>query len=111
MRSPAASGRERRASHTPRVYPRFRVIYTEVNGVAVHTVGLRERKKQRTRESIADAAARLFAERGYERVAVVDVARAAEVAEQTVYNYFPTKEHLVLDRDETLRDRLVQLVR
>jgi AcrR family transcriptional regulator len=78
---------------------------------AVATGGLRERKKQRTRQSIADAAARLFAERGYENVAVVDVARAAEVAEQTVYNYFPTKEHLVLDLDDALGNRLVQLVR
>jgi AcrR family transcriptional regulator len=45
--------------------------------------GLRERKKARTRSVIADAAARLFAERGYEQVAVSDVARAAEVSEQT----------------------------
>ena len=74
-------------------------------------LGLRERKKQRTRQLIADTAAKLFAEAGYEQVAVIDVARAAEVAEKTVYNYFPTKEHLVLDRDEVLRDRLVGLVR
>src|SRR5205823_6483445 len=43
-------------------------------------LGLRERKKARTRQLIADAAARLFAERGYEQVAVSDVARAPEVA-------------------------------
>lgn len=72
---------------------------------------LRERKKQRTRAHIAETAARLFAERGYEAVAVVDVARAAEVSEQTVYNYFPTKQHLVLDRDEELRERLTDLIR
>src|SRR6266567_1038113 len=64
------------------------------------TVGLRERKKARTRQLIADTAARMFAERGYEQVAVSDVAREAEVAEQTVYNYFPTKEQLVIDRGE-----------
>ena len=73
--------------------------------------GLRERKKARTRRLIADTAARLFAERGYENVAVSDVARGAEVAEQTVYNYFPTKERLVTDRDEQLHDRLTDLVR
>ena len=73
--------------------------------------GLRERKKARTRRLIADTAARLFAERGYENVAVSDVARGAEVAEQTVYNYFPTKERLVTDRDEQLNDRLTDLVR
>jgi AcrR family transcriptional regulator len=66
------------------------------------TPGLRERKKARTRQVIADAAARLFAERGYERVAVSDVARAAEVSEQTVYNYFQTKEQLVVDRDQQI---------
>jgi hypothetical protein len=44
--------------------------------------GLRERKKARTRQIIADAAARLFAQRGYEQVAVSDVAREAEVSEQ-----------------------------
>jgi len=77
----------------------------------VETTGLRERKKQRTRSRIAAAAAELFAVRGYERVTVADVARAADVSEQTVYNYFPAKEHLVLDQDEALRDRLVRLVR
>ncbi len=75
------------------------------------TTGLRERKKARTRRLIADTAARLFAERGYENVAVSDVAREAEVAEQTVYNYFPTKERLVTDRDEQIQDRLCDLVR
>jgi AcrR family transcriptional regulator len=75
------------------------------------TAGLRGRKKQRTRELIAATAARLFAERGYENVAVIDVARAAEVSEQTIYNYFPTKQHMVLDRDEILRTRLTELVR
>lgn len=78
---------------------------------SVERAGLRERKKQRTREQIASAAARLFAEHGYERVTVSDVARAADVSEQTVYNYFPAKQDLVLDQDEALRDRLAQLVR
>jgi AcrR family transcriptional regulator len=73
--------------------------------------GLRELKKARTRRLIADTAARLFAERGYEQVAVSDVARQAEVAEQTVYNYFPTKEQLVIDRDQQVQDRLCDLIR
>ena len=72
--------------------------------------GLRELKKARTRRLIADTAARLFAERGYEQVAVSDVARQAEVAEQTVYNYFPTKEQLVIDRDQLVQDRLRDLI-
>jgi len=73
--------------------------------------GLRERKKVRTRQAIADAAARLFAEHGYERVAVSDVAREAEVSEQTVYNYFQTKEQLVTDRDELVQETLGRLIR
>ena len=73
--------------------------------------GLRERKKARTRRLIADTAARLFAERGYEHVAVTDVAREAEVSEQTVYNYFPTKDQLVTDREAQVQDRLVELIR
>jgi AcrR family transcriptional regulator len=73
--------------------------------------GLRDLKKARTRRLIADTAARLFAERGYERVTVTDVAREAEVAEQTVYNYFPTKEQLVIDREEQVQDRLCDLIR
>src|ERR1035438_3165616 len=68
--------------------------------------GLRELKKARPRRLIADTAARLFAEHGYEQVAVSDVAREAEVAEQTVYNYFRTKEQLVTDRDQQIQDRL-----
>jgi AcrR family transcriptional regulator len=75
------------------------------------STGLRERKKARTRRHIANTAARLFAERGYENVAVTDVAREAEVAEQTVYNYFPAKEQLVTDREEQIEDRLTDLIR
>ena len=75
------------------------------------TIGLREVKKARTRQLIADTAARLFAEHGYEHVTVTDVAREAEVAEQTVYNYFPTKEQLVTDREQQVQDRLSDLIR
>jgi AcrR family transcriptional regulator len=75
------------------------------------STGLRELKKARARRHIADTAARLFAERGYEHVSVTDVAREAEVAEQTVYNYFPTKEQLVTDREQQIQDRLCDLIR
>jgi len=74
-------------------------------------VGLRERKKARTRRVIADAAARLFAERGYEQVAVSDVAREAEVSEQTVYNYFQTKEQLVTDLHPYFQEELDRRIR
>ena len=63
--------------------------------------GLRERKKQQTREAIAETARRLFSERGFERVNVAEIARAADVAEKTVFNYFPRKEDLVYWRLES----------
>ena len=74
-------------------------------------LGRRERKKQRTREHIAETARRLFAERGFEGVTVAEVAREADVAEQTVYNYFPTKEDLVYWRLESFEDQLLQAIR
>jgi AcrR family transcriptional regulator len=81
-----------------------------VGVVTVPVPGLRERKKRRTAARIAEVAAHLFAQRGYEAVAVVDVAAAADVSEQTVYNYFPTKEDLVFDRSDEIRDALVEAV-
>jgi AcrR family transcriptional regulator len=59
--------------------------------------GLRESKKQQTRERIASEAMRLFATRGFDHVTVTEVAEAAEVSEKTVFNYFPTKEDLFFD--------------
>jgi AcrR family transcriptional regulator len=74
-------------------------------------LGLRERKKQQTRRAIADAAKRLFLERGFEQVSVAEVARAADVSEQTVFNYFPTKEDLVYERTDTFEHELLAAVR
>jgi AcrR family transcriptional regulator len=63
--------------------------------------GLRERKKRRLRQRLSDTATAMFLERGFDAVRVVEVAAACEVSEKTVYNYFPTKESLVLDRWDT----------
>lgn len=73
--------------------------------------GLRERKKQRTRLLIADTARRLFAERGFEAVSVAEVARAAEVSEATVFNYFPTKEDLVFQGLASFETELLAAIR
>ena len=74
-------------------------------------LGLRERKKQQTRRAIADAAKRLFLERGFEQVSVAEVARAADVSEQTVFNYFPTKRTSCYERMDTFEHRLLAAVR
>ena len=73
--------------------------------------GLRERKKQQTRELIAETARRLFAERGFERVTVAEIARAADVSDQTVFNYFPTKEELVYWRLGSFEEELLSTIR
>jgi AcrR family transcriptional regulator len=60
--------------------------------------GLRERKKRLMREQLSDTAARMFMERGFDGLRVAEVAEACGVSEKTVFNYFPTKEALLLDR-------------
>lgn len=60
------------------------------------TLGLRERKKARTRAAIQRHAFRLFREHGYDRTSVSQIAEAAEVSESTFFRYFPTKEDVVL---------------
>jgi AcrR family transcriptional regulator len=73
--------------------------------------GLRERKKQQTRQAIAETAQRLFAERGFDAITVAEVARAADVSEGTVFNYFPTKEDLFYSGMEIFEAALVDAVR
>lgn len=59
-------------------------------------MGLRERKKARTRARIQDHALRLFIEQGYAGTTVEQIAEAAEVSQSTFFRYFPTKEETVL---------------
>jgi AcrR family transcriptional regulator len=76
--------------------------------VHVEASGLRERKKQRTRELIASTALELFAERGYHATTVADIAVAAEVSERTVFTYFHTKEEILFSDHADLQRRLTE---
>jgi AcrR family transcriptional regulator len=62
--------------------------------------GLRERKKRVMRQQLSDTATRMFLERGFDRVRVAEVADVCGVSEKTVFNYFPVKEALIMDRLE-----------
>ncbi|MFD9944982.1 TetR/AcrR family transcriptional regulator [Nonomuraea sp. NPDC059023] len=73
--------------------------------------GLRERKKRETRERIADMAMGLFMMRGFENVTVAEVARAADISVNTVFNYFRTKEDLFMDRWDEVEDLPSKVVR
>jgi AcrR family transcriptional regulator len=62
--------------------------------------GLRERRKRLMRQQLSDMATRMFMERGFDGVRVTEIAEACGVSEKTVFNYFPVKEALILDRLE-----------
>jgi AcrR family transcriptional regulator len=70
--------------------------------------GLRERKKQQTRDLIVDHAGRLFGSNGYEATTVEDIAAACDVSVGTVYNYFGTKTAILLAH---LEDEVTQMMR
>ncbi|MFM9450419.1 TetR/AcrR family transcriptional regulator [Streptomyces europaeiscabiei] len=73
--------------------------------------GLRERKKRETRQRISDIATGLFLEHGFVTVTIAEVADAADVSVNTVYNYFPAKEDLFFDRSQGIVERLARWVR
>ncbi|WP_395371938.1 TetR/AcrR family transcriptional regulator [Streptomyces tubercidicus] len=79
--------------------------------VAEERLTLRERKKLRTRQRISGEATVLFIRHGFDQVTVAEVARAAEVSTMTVFNYFPRKEDLFLDRIPEARGLIVRAVR
>jgi len=75
------------------------------------TEGLRERKKEAQRKAIAGAAMALFGERGFDAVTVAEVAAKAETSVQTVFNYYPTKEDLMLWGRKRHEEELLRAVR
>src|SRR5256885_8459926 len=73
--------------------------------------GLRERKKRKTCEDIFEAARKLFDQKGFDAVTVAQVARAADVSEVTVFNYFSTKEDLFYGGMQFFEEQLIEAVR
>lgn len=73
--------------------------------------GLRERKKRQARQHISDLATGLFLEHGFTAVTVAEIAELADVSVNTVYNYFPAKEDLFLDRMKGVTQRVARYVR
>ena len=63
---------------------------------------LREQRRAELRQRLSDTATALFLERGFDAVKVVDIARACGVTEKTVFNHFPSKESLLVDRWEAI---------
>lgn len=74
--------------------------------MATRVEGLRERKKQRTRATIARVALDLFAEQGFQATTIRQIADAAEVAPRTISGYFPSKEELVFPDSEAFSAEL-----
>ncbi|WP_199850445.1 TetR/AcrR family transcriptional regulator [Streptomyces sp. CMB-StM0423] len=72
------------------------VAASQAASVAEAGLGLRERKKLRTRQAIRQAAYRLIGKQGYEQTTVEQIAEAAEVSPSTVFRYFATKEDIIL---------------
>ncbi|MER5218686.1 TetR/AcrR family transcriptional regulator [Streptomyces sp. NPDC002838] len=72
--------------------------------------GLRESKKQETRQLISDVATGLFLAQGFERTTIAEIAAAARVAKKTVTNYFPHKEDLALDHQDAFTASLAATV-
>jgi AcrR family transcriptional regulator len=79
--------------------------------MAASSTGLRERKKAQTEARLWRIAVGLFVERGFDQVSVAEIAAAAEVSKVTVFNYFPTKEDLVMSAPEQHVDDLAAAVR
>jgi len=73
--------------------------------------GLRERKKQKTRDTIIRVALELFAEHGFEQTTIAEIAEAAEVSPRTIFAYFPSKEDIVFYDLGEVQEQLAHALR
>src|SRR5262245_43784618 len=86
-------------AHSPQVCNQCEIATTDGSCMlsVVSELGIRERKKQRTRQALRQAALELFLERGFEATTIADITAAADVAPRTFFSYFQAKEDVVLD--------------
>jgi AcrR family transcriptional regulator len=80
-------------------------------GTPSHPAGLRERKKQQTRDTIVAVATEMFETRGYDSVTVAEIADAANISVKTLFTYFRSKEDLAFSDERHFQDELVDAVR
>jgi AcrR family transcriptional regulator len=74
-------------------------------------MGLRERKRQRTRQALISAAMRLFEEKGYEQTTVAEIAASAEVSTKTFFNHFASKDEVLFPHLSARIDDAVAIVK
>jgi AcrR family transcriptional regulator len=73
-------------------------------------MGLRERKRQQTRQELITAAMRLFEEKGYEQTTVAEIAAAAGVSTKTFFNYFASKDEVLFPHLSRRIDAAIALI-
>ena len=72
--------------------------------------GLRERKKQQTRDTIARVALELFAEKGYDNTTLAEIAEAADVSTRTIFSYYESKEDILFCDEPAMFEQLERVL-
>src|SRR5258708_29078759 len=76
----------------------------------VYVMSLRERKRERTRQALVDAALELFERDGYDRTTVADIAAAAEIGTRTFFSYFASKEELLFPESDARVEASIEAI-
>jgi AcrR family transcriptional regulator len=97
---------ERAGVNSPDIADSIRRLWQHRTVQRVAGEGLRDRKKRILRQQISDTATLMFLQRGFDEVRVSEIADECGVSEKTIFNYFPTKESLLFDREEDLTDQI-----